>query len=146
MLYRHFLVSWDGVYECRGHIYAVRGNDKDRNVECFDRNSGQWSSIDPLGTTQMAMTIGVLDGHVWVCGGLGHTPKNSKRSEVMDTMECLCPENNSWHYCPPLRYPRCFAAMTISLVICAFLVVLFGTRDAPDPKITGFRMPNFTEF
>ena len=91
-----------------GKLYAVGGYDGDdlssgttlSSVERYDPAANAWEEIAPMPTARQNPGVGVLDGKLYVVGGVGD------RSELLNTVVRFDPAKNAWEDVAPIATAR----------------------------------------
>jgi hypothetical protein len=87
---------------CAEHAVVVAGGRRDcrPTAECQLLTGGRWLSIAPMsGPRSLACSV-VLDGELWVLGGL------DKNYAALQSVELWNPQANSWRSSPSFRQAR----------------------------------------
>jgi len=81
----------------------------------FDHNNNEWDQLRPLLASRAEAAVGVLDGHIYLLGGM------DDQSEVIASCERYDLLTDEWERFPSLRCPRAWAAAGVlggMLYIC----------------------------
>ena len=97
-----------GVAVLNGKLYAVGGYDGGdlssgttlSSVERYDPAANAWEEIAPMPTARQNPGVGVLDGKLYVVGGVGD------RSELLNTVVQFDPAKNAWEDVAPIATAR----------------------------------------
>ena len=87
---------WLAAVNCNDAIYAIGGksgvgNDKRlKSVEKYDPETDEWSFVSDMTMERSAHSAAVMDGKIYVMGGLG------TENKVVRIIECYDPSNDSW--------------------------------------------------
>lgn len=82
--------------------------------------TAQWRSLPAAPTARLMMAWTVLDGKVWIAGGMRH-------GETMQTVESYDPQTGTWQTQPPLPIPLNHAT---AATYRGEVVVIGGAQDA----------------
>ena len=87
---------WLAVVNCNDAIYAIDGKSDDGNdkmlksVEKHYPETDEWSFVSNMTIERSAHSAAVMDGKIYVVGGL------DTESDIVRIIECYDPSNDSW--------------------------------------------------
>ena len=87
---------WLAAVNCNDAIYAIGGQSDDENdkmrktVEKYDPETDEWSFVSNITIKQCTHSAAVVDGKIYVVGGL------DTKGKVVRIIECYNPSNDSW--------------------------------------------------
>jgi len=99
--------------EARGVYYMTGGGGSDGNIlspisafRSYDPNAGTWASLPPLGVARYGHKAALIDGRLYVAGGLGATGP-------LDSCEAYDFTTKQWSPVAPLNRPRRYGTSAV---------------------------------
>ena len=75
-------------------------------VDAYNPVTNRWSSKAPMLTPRTYPAAGVVEGIVYVVGGLAPPTEDNPLAEHLSTMEAYDPKNDTWSNKAPMPTPR----------------------------------------
>ena len=91
--------KWAALCEYSGFLYLIGGNSS-KTCKCFNTDAQTWCDLPEMGHSRYYPGAGVLNGKIYVIGGLDHNWMSLRSCERYD------PINNSWEAIDSLKMPR----------------------------------------
>ena len=102
-----------------GKIYAVGGwvtlNEKPHleTVEVYDPATDRWAKVQSMNCARCSAAIGVVNGEIYVIGGLGSPPIQDQSDLYLSNVEVFNPKTNQWQKKTEMSVPKADHTATV---------------------------------
>ena len=133
-------VLGEKMYLMGGHDGIFLQQDAVKMVQVFDPKAGSWQAGPDLGTARTHVRAAVLDGKIYVVGGMGNMVGGLSSVEVFD------PKVGSWQPGPPLPSPMIRHVVNVAMFEGKLHAVSRTTRESDtkgyvlDPQVGSWQI------